>query len=161
VSAQRIGDRKMRRTSERLGVELIWLYRLSNQTWEAGMPQGDGHAHILIDTRTWSWRPVRGGGCFHACTTPRRWLTIGNPGYSPEQRRADFDTTARAIRELSNAWVRSAVPSADVGQALVAEAMVALSRIAVAADVPLEAELETEQTPKRRARAAGLAWGFE
>lgn len=135
MGLQRIGQTKWRQARAQTGLDLEALSRAGNRLWLGRIPQGDGHAHVQIDPITWEWAPDP-GGCWSSCETPRRLLVHASGGYSPEERRTDYEVILATIRALSDAWVRSEVPSLEAGITLAPKAGLALARLAVAANVP-------------------------
>ena len=57
--------------------------------------------------------------------------------YTPEMRSDDFEAVSRALRALSNAWVRDRVPTHAEAVLMVSDANIALGRLSVAAGVPV------------------------
>jgi len=57
MSAQAVGDKKLRQAREGTGLPLDRVLRIANDRWIGRFPTEDGHAHVAIDPRTWETEP--------------------------------------------------------------------------------------------------------
>lgn len=75
MGIQVIGEKKRRRAERETGLQIDRLVRIDNNTWEARVLLGDGHAHLTINRHTWHVS-VSNGPCWSTCSGSPRLAVV-------------------------------------------------------------------------------------